>query len=137
MLRIRLSDADRERLGCVEWLDYDPNALMLSEAEILDDAGIDPDIRWGDPVLDEQGKPELTEKGAPKRRIRPGGQRVIVWMALRRSGVDVPIKDLDFDAERVLWQVVEPGKAESETSDSDSPPPSPASTTSRRRTSAA
>jgi hypothetical protein len=92
-VKIRLSDPDRERLGCPEWLDYDPNFLSVDDAEALEVAG---------------GKyQDFIQRG-------PAGDRVRVWVALHRAGVTVtPFGALTFNL--LGWQVQgdELGKAPS------------------------
>lgn len=115
-MRIRLAEEDRERLGLGEdWLVFTLDRLMQAEAEALDDAGYDPEdfiedlrgypiMRDGQPVmvplLDNSGQPAV-EDGAPKliekKRRPPRATRAMVWLALRRAGVTVPIVGLDFD----------------------------------------
>lgn len=87
MLLIRLSDADRERFGCAEWLELDQNVLSLEEAEQLDDAGIDA-LRWDRPaegLVDDAGNPRVSARGV----------RVAVWLALNRNGSKVSLAELE------------------------------------------
>ncbi len=131
-LQIRLGDADRERLGCPEWVEYDFGSLTLTEAEILDDHGVtwDGELRYGTPVLDADGKAVLNADGRPMRTFKPRATRVWVWSALRRAGVDVPFAELDFDTDAMSFKAT--GEADSGKepgSDSDAPStPSPSET---------
>lgn len=110
-----LAKADRERYGIDhdDGLDVDLSVVMQDEAEELDEYGVDPDAGWI-PFL----------KSTDKRVWR-----VIVWLALRRNGVDVKIREVKFDRRRVGYIEPEsPGKDDSdqasETNESDTPPPS-------------
>jgi hypothetical protein len=111
MARIRLGDADRERLGCPEWLEHDPAQLRQVEAEALQDVwGVAPGdyTRWRLGLL---GQPEGTPPNPPARALRFG-----IWQALRRSGVKVDLTELDFDLMDIEIQrdpEPEPGKSPS------------------------
>ena len=89
-MKIRLGDADRERLGCPEWMELDLSALSVGEAEVLDESG-------GDWTV-------IAAKGAKAAKTR-------VWLALYRAGVVVPYRDLTFDILSIEAQDDEPGKA--------------------------
>lgn len=115
-MRIRLSDADRERLGCPEWIEYQPDRLMIDEAiEIQDAIGYGPDelldamqgvplVRNGQPVLDSDGEQRV------RRDLR--AWQAVVWAALRRAGVDTPLQGLTFDLLKLRTALdEEPGKA--------------------------
>lgn len=110
-MRISLSEEDRERFGCPEWLVL-PDGFTLSalDAEALEVAGAD----W-------------TLYGSQK----VGGVRALVWLGLRRAGIDVPYADLDFNISRIRYEA--PGKAPSATSGSRTPGPSAARTRASRR----
>jgi hypothetical protein len=114
-MRIKLSDADRARLGGPEWLSVRLDTLSQVEAEELDAVGVDPDNlngylklrpvfgRDGEPVLDpvlDDGKPVLDESGEPKTEPRMGwpvrAWRLFVWLGLRRAGITLPYWDFDF-----------------------------------------
>jgi hypothetical protein len=101
VLKLRLPEADRERLGLPEWIDYDPSKLMMSEAEILQDYGIEP---WdlgaalrGTPVVNPDGTPVM-DGDKPKMRANLKAWRFVVWVAARRAGADVPpLADFDLN----------------------------------------
>lgn len=110
-----LSKADRERYGIehTDGLDVDLSVVMQDEAEELDEYGVDPDAGWI-PFL------QSTDK-----RV----WRVIVWLALKRNGVEVKLAEVRFDRRRVGY--IEPessGKDDtgqaSETNDSPTLPDS-------------
>lgn len=131
-MRIRLADEDRQRLGLDdEWIVFSLDRLMQVEAEALDDAGYDPEdfledlrgypvLRDGQPVmvplLDDSGEPAVDDDGQPKlvekRRRRPRSTRAMVWLALRRAGVTVPLVDLDFDRGGIEYAQDEDGTPE-------------------------
>jgi hypothetical protein len=98
-MRIRLTDADRERLGCPEWLECDVRSMTLTEATWLADQGISP-FRFGRgrgvPTLDARGEPVLTDDGEPLEFGHPDMWRDMVWLGLHRAGIDVGRAALDF-----------------------------------------
>lgn len=133
-MRIRLSDEDRDRLGIKdEWITFALDRMMIDDAEEMDDAGYDPDEFAedltghvvfrdgqpvmvpevgvdGQPVLDGDGQPQLTEK-----RKRPArAMRAVVWLAARNVGVDVPYRGFTFNLRGVEYagDEEEPGKGE-------------------------
>lgn len=111
LIRIRLGDQDRTELGLEsEWIEVDPHRLMLSEAEVLDAAGIDwMRERQGRPVLDENGERRRDPNtGIELASYGPGVQRVWVWLGLRRAGMNVELQELDFDLNAVVIRVPEP-----------------------------
>lgn len=92
---VYLTDKDRERLGVPGPLEVDLAELMQDEAEILDEHGIDPD-----------GWEEFLRSDALRR------WRAIVWLALRRNGIQVPYGELNFDRRGMRFESApEPGKA--------------------------
>lgn len=118
-MRIRLADADRERLGCPEWVEYDPNKLGLREAAALKrETGYTPemlsrrlqgtaqfDTATGEPltepVLDEHQQPVIGEDGQPKTKLllEPDYEAwaAVVWLALRRAGTLIAFADFDIE----------------------------------------
>lgn len=98
-MKLRLSDPDRARLGCPEWLEYDRDQLDLADAEALEAAG----GRWFDYA-------ESTLAGSRAR----------VWIALHRAGVTVtPYESLHFDVLGITYEDMpapSPGKAPSKRS---------------------
>lgn len=107
--RIRLSDEDRERIGCDEWLELDLSHLPVEEAEAIEDAT---GKTW-DMVLDPGAK-------AAKARL---------WFALRRAGIEVSFAELTFNllGMRVTRDEDDPGKADSSDNDEPSTPQTSAS----------
>lgn len=92
MSLIRLGDADREKLGCAEWLDLDLTNLSTDEGEQIELAGGD----FGD-------------------FFRSGvvGLKTRVWVALHRAGCAPPkLADLSFNLAAVDIESG-PGKAPS------------------------
>ncbi len=101
MSAVRLSDADRERFGVDEWLDYDLGRLTVVEAETLQERfGVDPDDRFvwfrGAPVV-KDGQPVTGDDGEPVYRRSVVVYRFLVWVALRRAGCVQDPDSLDFD----------------------------------------
>lgn len=108
MFRIRLSDEDRERIGCDEWLDLDLAVLPTEEAEVVEEAtGQTYGVLYDDGV-----------KGAKAR----------AWLALHRAGVEVDFATLRFNLAGTTVQRPE-GKDESSSDDATSTPPTSASST--------
>lgn len=121
-IRVRLSDADRQRFECDEWLEFDWT-LTFAEAIPLQDGvsvggamvGFDTPSDWrmalvgrpvigpdGEPamrdVIDDEGNPVLDDAGQPvrviKRKTDFGAALVAAWVALRRAGKDVSLVDV-------------------------------------------
>lgn len=131
MLQIRLSDADRERYGCEEWLDADAASVSVREAMALQPLGFTSPTDWrqalrGD-VVEEDGKPVLRPDGQPLRRQGrqyPAALLGLVWLALKRSGVQVGLDDLDFDMDNLdIEAPPEPEQADEPGKDPSTPTP--------------
>lgn len=130
-MRIRLGDADRERLGCPEWLIEDELALSIVEADLLQRAGIEPDDVVahiaGAPKLAGDGTQLTTDDGYAIRSISMLGWRIRVWLALRRAGVRIPFDELDFSLLDMVREVhgpaVDEGKDDAETAPSPTSEP--------------
>lgn len=124
MIHLRLSDADRERLGCPEWLDIDPYSVTAREAAALQ-RGFDlagerviyaHPGEWraallGEVVVDERGAPVMQpveSDDGPKivetRRANFGAFMVLVWLALRRVDIAVPFSELDFNVDQLAYR---------------------------------
>jgi hypothetical protein len=123
--RLRLSDEDRKRFGCEEWLEITlrPSAREAAEMQrpfFVDTDGerkgfADPD-EWhealdGTPVFDEYGAPVMVEADEEqpdgstkkvekqKRQTHFGALLALAWLALKRAKIDVPdLRDFDFDS---------------------------------------
>lgn len=92
MIRFKLSPEDRERLGAPEVIAFDETRLMLSEARAVQKAsGYHPDD-WFDGL----------KKGAPD------AVAAVVWLALRRAGVEITYDDVDFDLGALVYEEPEP-----------------------------
>jgi hypothetical protein len=62
-------------------------------------------------VLDDEGQPVIDEAtGKPKQKpLKQNNylaQMVLVWLALRRAGVSVSLKDLVYDTDQIAWKMV-------------------------------
>lgn len=80
-IRIRLGDADRERLGAPEWVGYDTARMRLGHVRALkQQANMTPE------QLAERLDDDFHEALA-----------ALVWLALLESGVEVPFAELDFN----------------------------------------
>jgi len=108
-MKIRLGDADRERLGCPEWMELDLTTMSVAEAEALEASG-------GDWTV-------IHDSGAKAMKTR-------IWLALHRSGVTVPFSELTFDVIAAKAQD-DSGKAEGSDNDELPTPPTSASSTPR------
>lgn len=124
-MKIRLSDADRERIGGPEWLDCSLDLLPVREAEAIEDAtGIEPleAIKLMIPARE----PHPTDPALIRYRYTPRGMRLRVWLGLHRAGVEVSFDELDFDYSQFAgWRTaqVEPeGKDDGSPSDEPSTP---------------
>lgn len=82
-MRFRLSDADRERYGCEEWLSVDLDATTNKEAATLQRAlGFDDHVTLAD-AFNAQWRTDETG-GA---RMNYGAWDAVVWLSLRQAGV--------------------------------------------------
>lgn len=156
-ISLRLSDADRARYGCGEWLDVEYGSVTAWEAALIQrgftrdglHVGFDSPGIWrralsGQVVTDESGQP-LTRKietddgvkEVEQRRPDFGAEVILVWLALRRAGSDVPMAEVDYDTDGLRWQTSSdlppspdeetvPGESEGkDDADSPSEPPNP------------
>lgn len=133
-MRIRLSDADRERMGIEpEWLDCDTDKMTVVELEHLQLApaphGVDPveAIRLFEGWVPKQadGTPRRDESGRAVVVTNIRGWRIRTWCAVRRAGVTVPYEDFDFDffgqqRETQAVDLDDEGKDEAPTTSDDS-----------------
>jgi len=114
---LRLGDADRERLGAPEELPIDLDRLSNREAIQLRVLGYNTPRLFRRALtargLDEDGN-EVRGSAEDLKLIHDGGKVVdfevdyeawtaFVWLALRRSGVDVEAKTLEFDIEECAY----------------------------------
>lgn len=134
-VRLRLSDVDRKRFDCPEWLELDPMKVSFREVIAMQrgfdvdgevvafDSGIDWRLAWlGRPVLDKNGEPvmvdALDEDGQPllddngervriAKRVNDYGAALVgIWLALRRAGITLPLGDVaDCDPERMALEI--------------------------------
>jgi hypothetical protein len=145
-LKLRLSDKDRERLGCPEWLTVDLHAVTAREAAVLQRCiwpgpdgeleSFDEPAEWrralrGMPMVDATGAPvmhevtELQDDGSTtmtmeqKRRSHWGANLALVWLALKANGVTTDPATLEYDQDNAQF-VREPDPAEPESAP-DSP----------------
>lgn len=87
MLHIRLSESDRERLGAPEVLEWDESRMMAREAaQLFKVAG----------MTVKQLRDRLKERD-------PEADIALVWLALRRAGVEIRYSTLDFDLSQTSW----------------------------------
>lgn len=97
-VKVRLADSDREQFGCPEWMELDPYSVRATEAFVLQ-AGF---TREGVTV----GFDSPAEWRAALRSDKASAVIVLVWLALRRSGTQIPLSDLEFDFDAALYQVI-------------------------------
>jgi hypothetical protein len=107
-MELRLSDADRARYGGDEWLPWDSSRLTVSEATLLQE-------------LPDLGISVAKYRASWLASHEPQAFRWGLWLALRRSGVDVPWGDFDPDLLGASLRV----DPEPEGKDPSSTPPSP------------
>lgn len=127
-MKFRLASSDALRLGCPQDVEFDAERIMGREAIMLSKIGWPPDRLAADahrPVLDGDGKPvfERDERGEFVRDgagnpvvlfgVDPEALMAVLWLAVRRAGVDIDWKDFDVDLQGVeqLDEDEEPGKA--------------------------
>jgi hypothetical protein len=138
-MRIRLSEADRKRLGCPEWLDVQLTSITAREAATIQRlGGYDPDelaealkgtpvMRDGQPVYETDADGNtVMEDGKPKPKLRYDFDAwvAVIWLALKRAGVTVPYNELDFDLEIDVEAADPEGEVPAEGKESDSTPTS-------------
>ena len=114
-MKISLSAADQKRLGCAEWLEWNEE-LSTVEAEAIEEAGASP-----------YDMGSLTTANPTTKALR-----LMVWLSLRRSGVDVELAGFDFNLFGLRFDRA-PGKAPRARSASRTPAPSASSTPRSRR----
>lgn len=130
--KLRLGEADRARLGCPELLESPIGTMTNREAIALQSIGY-PSPRLLAEALRKSGD------DTDYRAIT-----ALVWLALRRGGVEVEFESLEFslaDFDWVLDPVVEPvevttGKAPARAGSTSSPRRNSTSTATSRRKSA-
>ena len=85
-MQIRLSDGERERLGCPELLDCDVTKVTVADAIALES-------EMGKPFPDllDLMRPELDKgpDGNARGRYKPAGVQLLIWLGLYRAGVAV------------------------------------------------
>jgi len=107
-VEIRLSQADRDRLGIPDVIVVDPESVTAREAIILERGASDQDglvIQFASP--DDWRKALAGRAGDTPEARRSASYPayvVLVWLALRRAGVHVPLSEVDFD-DRAEWKV--------------------------------
>lgn len=100
MVTIKLGEADRARLGAPEVMRHDQNRMRLAEVRAL---------AAGTGFTAE-------ELAAGLNAGRLDAVAALVWLCLRRAGVDVPFDELDFEF----------GDLEMDVEDGQGNPPAPA-----------
>lgn len=124
-LDLRLTDADRERLGLPEWITYDPATLMFTEAELLQtELDIDPwdlaAVLRGTPITNDDGTPVMRgDRPRFKQDLR--AWRFIVWIAARRAGCQVGLADFDANVLGLITRQVQEAGAEDDPKDPSTP----------------
>jgi hypothetical protein len=86
----RLGDADRERLGCPEWLPVSLADCTLDDITYLSDRFVFeledwPEVLLGDIPFEAAGTPEAESKRKPPK----WGIQALLWLALHQA--DVPV----------------------------------------------
>lgn len=123
-----LSEADQNRFGCGPQLEVDPLAITAREAAAIQEPffpkhdGFVSPWEWrealrGKPMVDQYGAPVMVDveedgvtKQEQKRKPNYAANAVVVWLCLRRAGVNVELADLDYDADnaRFTFQADQP-----------------------------
>lgn len=114
IIKVQLSEKDRERLGAPEWLPVDPNAVSWKESVVLQ-KGIEVDVD-GVKVVFAYDSPDAW-RAALKSPMQPAALGVLVWLAARRANLLTSLADFDFDLDAVELEIErdtadpgEPGK---------------------------
>lgn len=110
MVRLRLPDADRERYGCPEWLEADIVSVTVWEAALIQRGFTRDGIRvafdtpgaWRKALM---GEVVTDENDAPRRRPDFGAEIMLVWLELRRAGVDVSMAEVEFGYDGLRWDL--------------------------------
>jgi len=97
VIRIKLGAADRETLGAPDVMEVDPTRTRLA------------DVR----ALKSQTGFTVESLGTALQSRDLDAVAALVWLALRRSGVNVPFDELDFDFGDLDLEVDDTGKASS------------------------
>lgn len=119
MPSFRLSDRDRERLGCPEFLPIDLSSVTNREAIVLARSGFATPRILASALLPKSDDGEML--------INWAAWTGLVWLALRRAGVETDPQTLEFDIEDFEYKKdpepepavepeVVPGKSEDSTS---------------------
>lgn len=93
MLRIKLADKDRADLGVPEWVDFDGSVLRLKEVASL--AQI---------PLKASEFEAFNNSEDPDEKL--AGLGALIWLAVRRAGVEVSWADFDVDMVAVETELV-------------------------------
>jgi hypothetical protein len=96
-MQLRMSDEDREKFGCPEWLDVDLGRVTNRQAAVLQKA-------YGFRSLDELGtRFDAQFARAEDGTIDRAGLRydydtwdALVWLGLKRAGVDADLATLEY-----------------------------------------
>lgn len=90
-MKLRLMDADRERLGCPDVLDGSLEVFALGEAIALETAS---GLTWTEAV--KLMAPKFTTvPGGRTVEFGPAGLRARIWLGLYRAGIELPYTDID------------------------------------------
>lgn len=120
-LQVRLGDKDRAEFGCDEWLGLDWMDVTVEELEtVCAETGIDtadwPEVMVPKIPFEDVGKPDA------KERQPAWFARVVVWLALRQSGLDVTWAQAGkVRVTQIKMRSVEPPKDGESPARSDSP----------------
>ncbi len=131
-----LTEADRERLGAPERLHIDPNTISNREAIQIRTMGfrtprmlrlalslirLDADgneVRNADAKLASEGGEVVDFE------IDYAAWTVLMWLALKRAGIDTDVRTLEFDIE-AMGSAPDDVEVEPEPAPKDEPPPDP------------
>jgi hypothetical protein len=138
---LKLGQADRERLGAPEAISIDLGGITNREAIRLRVLGYNTPRLWRNALrgrpMDEAGKAvarevdAVDEDGNPAKVPNPAAVdaemdyqawTALVWLALRRAGIESDPDTLEFDLDELKYEpdpvpVADPGKAEDQSED--------------------
>jgi hypothetical protein len=98
-IEVQLGKADRARLGVGEWLAMDLLSVTVREAMILQqgaDLGDGLTVQYESPA---DWRADLVRRVGDRPSPVWTAELVLVWLALRRAGVQLPLAGLVYDVE--------------------------------------
>ncbi len=121
-----LSEPDRERLGAPERMHIDPDSISNREAIQIRTMGFRTPRLFRRALkstpLDADGNEVERDGEVDSYEHDYAAWTVLVWLALKRSGIDADVRTLDFDVD-ALGSAPDETEVEPEPGPKDEPPP--------------